>query len=139
MDCKQKNKCRREIWPNAVTQLFCEMISHYTPPSCITANIISQAKSTHWTSTVIHQITPINWTQEWRSVLLCITKTLDVFEPAKIPTWKKYSLTAQAVGKWQCKISSLVYHNKMGNGSSQQCYHALLLQRTRHNNTNVNH
>ena len=76
------------MWSNSVTQLVCEIISYDTPPSCITANILSQAKTTHPSSTVLHNIPSINYILECRSVLLCITKTLATFESAKIPTWE---------------------------------------------------
>ena len=126
------------MWPNTVTLFVCAIISHYTTPPCIAANILSQEQTTHTKLTVVIQIPSINYIQECHSVLLCITKNLDVFEPAKIPTWKKYSLTAQAVGKFQYKMSSLVYHKKMGKGSSQSFCRAIFLKDMRHQNPNVN-
>ena len=87
------------MWPNTITQLVCEIILHYNPLSCVAANILSQAQTTHPTLTVVNQIPSMNYIQECSSIFLCITKTMTMVEPEKYPLGKN-SLMAQAVGKW---------------------------------------
>ena len=53
-------KGEREIFNNAVTKLVCEIILHYTPPYCISANILSQAQTTHPILTVVNHLPSIN-------------------------------------------------------------------------------
>ena len=51
--CTENNNKKgiRDMWQNSVTQLFCEILFHYTTPPCMSANILSQAQTTHPTST----------------------------------------------------------------------------------------
>ena len=36
-----KDSTRNGVWPNWVVQLIIELLSHRTPPSCVSANILS--------------------------------------------------------------------------------------------------
>eukprot|EP00956_Cyclotella_meneghiniana_P001704 scaffold1864_cov60-Cyclotella_meneghiniana.AAC.3 len=69
-------------WDPIVTQLVIEMLAHQTPPSCISANILSVVKLLIPEAPIIEELPSVRFVRNCRTVLLHLSKTLAAYEIA---------------------------------------------------------
>ena len=74
-------------WSESVTQLVLEMLSHRTPPSCISANILSVVKVILPNYEVIKEVPSVEFIRSCRGTLSYFTKLLAAVELAKAPVY----------------------------------------------------
>ncbi len=70
-------------WDPIVTQLVIEMLAHQTPPSCVSANILSVVKLLMPEAPIIEELPSIRFIRNCRTVSLHLSKTLAAYEIAK--------------------------------------------------------
>jgi hypothetical protein len=72
-------------WPNWVIQLIIELLSHRTPPSCVSANILSVVSLICPDySSIIKDLPGVSFVRDCRSLLVVTTKTLAAYQLAKL-------------------------------------------------------
>eukprot|EP00956_Cyclotella_meneghiniana_P019144 scaffold32561_cov32-Cyclotella_meneghiniana.AAC.5 len=69
-------------WDPIVTQLVIEMLAHQTPPSCISANILSVVKLLVPDAPIVEELPSVRFVRNCRTVLLHLSKTLAAYEIA---------------------------------------------------------
>ena len=79
---KVKKSGNPKTWDPIVTQLVIEMLSHGTPPSCISANILSVVKLLMPGAPIIEELPSLRFIRNCRTVSLHLSKTLAAFEIA---------------------------------------------------------
>lgn len=72
-------------WSWRSVQMVLELLSHRTPPSCISANILTVASIINPQQTTVKELPSVNFIRECRSVLSHLTKTLAAYQLAKHP------------------------------------------------------
>ena len=74
-------------WNESVTQLILEMLSHRTPPACISANIVSVAKVLLPHYDIIKEVPSVEFIRSCRGTLSYLTKLLAACELARAPVY----------------------------------------------------
>lgn len=74
-------------WSESVTQLVLEMLSHRTPPSCISANILSVCKIILPNHDVVKEVPSVDFIRSCRGTLSYLTKLLASAELGRAPVF----------------------------------------------------
>ena len=74
-------------WPIWVVEMIMEMLSHRTPPSCISANILTFAEILLPNHSMIKELPSQNFLRVTRSVMSNTTKTLAAYQLGKQEHW----------------------------------------------------
>eukprot|EP00956_Cyclotella_meneghiniana_P019310 scaffold32996_cov35-Cyclotella_meneghiniana.AAC.3 len=69
-------------WDPIVTQLVIKMLAHQTPPSCVSANILSVVKLLVPEAPIVEELPSVRFVRNCRSVLLHLSKTHAAYEIA---------------------------------------------------------
>jgi hypothetical protein len=74
-------------WPIWVVEMIMELLSHRTPPSCISANILTIANIMFPNHSIIKELPSTNFIRETRSVLSNTTKSLAAYQLGQNTNW----------------------------------------------------
>ena len=67
-----------------------ELLSHCTPPACISANILTVAELIHPNHSIVRELPSLSFIREWRSILKGLTMTLAAKHLAEAPEYKMH-------------------------------------------------
>jgi len=85
-----RKKGGRSIWEEWFVQMILEMLSHRTPPTCISANILTVAELLHPNNTdIVKQLPGITFIQDCRSIVTVVTKTIATYQLASVSEYKQ--------------------------------------------------
>ena len=70
------------VWPEWVTDICLEMLSHQTPPESILANIMTICNLISPNNDIIQELPGVEWVRKCRSIMVVETKTLGVMQIA---------------------------------------------------------
>ncbi len=80
----------RSIWEEWFVQMNLEMLLHCTPPTCISANILTVVELLHPNNTdIVKELPWITFIRECRSILRVITKIIAAYQLASINEYKQ--------------------------------------------------
>lgn len=102
-------KGSRKSWPEWIVQIIIELLSHRTPPSCISPNILTIAESLHPGMLVAEnrtELPSLQFIRECCTVLVVVTKTLAAYQLAKAESFKQ--LFSDGTSRWQTAIQNVV-------------------------------
>ena len=69
-------------WPEWVTDICLEMLSHRTPPESIPANIMTICKLISPNNNIVQELPGVDWVRKCRSIMVVETKTLGAMQIA---------------------------------------------------------
>lgn len=78
-----------KTWSPIVTQLVVEMLANGTPPSAVSANILSVCKLLFPGAPIVRELPSIRFVRSCRTVLLHLAKTLAAYEIASTDVYKQ--------------------------------------------------
>ena len=92
-----------------------ELLSHCTPPSCVSANILSMISFTNPNNKyLVKDLPDVSFTQECRSLLVIITKTLAAHHLAGLGLWDQ--LCTDGTDRRQTEFENVVVGYMSNNG-----------------------
>ncbi len=75
------------------------MLSHYTLPTCIPANIITVAELLHPQNDVVKDLPGITFVCKYQSKLIVVTKTLAAYQLAHVQEYKQLFTDGTSCGQ----------------------------------------
>ena len=69
-------------WPEWVTDICLEMLSHRTPPESIPANIMTICKLISPNNDIVQELPGVDWVRKCHSIMVVETKTLGAMQVA---------------------------------------------------------
>ena len=75
------------MWPHWVVEMVIELLSHPTPPSCISANILTIAEALLPDMQVVHELPGLSWIRDARGLMTYLTKTMAAYQLAIVETY----------------------------------------------------
>ncbi len=79
------------MWDEGFVQMVLKMLSQCTPPSCIPPVILTVVDSLYDDPRVnaVRQLPSMQTVQEWRSVLVVVTKTLAAYQLGRADSYEQ--------------------------------------------------
>jgi hypothetical protein len=109
------------VWDECFVQMVLEMLSHCTPPSCIPPVILTVVKSLYNDPMVnaVRQLPSVRTVQEWRSVLVVVTKTLAAYLLGRADSYKQLFTDGTSQRQQQSRMLPWIFDGrKIQNGNS---------------------
>ncbi len=99
-------RCGAEAWEEWIVQIVLELLSHWTPPSCIPANILTIAESLNPNVDVVRELPGLSFVRECCSVLVVVTKTIAAYLLGRVTSYKQ--LFSDSTSRRQTAIQNVV-------------------------------
>ncbi len=109
-------KGRTQVWDDWVVLMVLEMLSHWTPPSCISANILTVAESLHPSvkATVVSALPSLPFIRGCQSILVVVTKAIAAYQLARADSY--HQLFSDGTSRRQTAIQNVVISVLTGMG-----------------------
>ena len=99
-------KKTKKSWDYRVTQIVLEMLAHRTPPSCVSANILTVVEILFPKHKIIHELPSLRFVRAARTILLQVTKTLAAYQIGNATTFSQ--LFSDGTSRRQTSIQNVI-------------------------------
>eukprot|EP00986_Skeletonema_menzelii_P003022 scaffold889_cov173-Skeletonema_menzelii.AAC.1 len=95
-----------KAWPHHIVLLIMEWLSNRTPPSCISANILSLCSNIMPSVNIALELPTTPYIRTVRSLLVVVTKTLAAYTVAKLPQY--HQLFTDGTSRRQTELNNML-------------------------------